>query len=140
MSSWIVGHDTRFGAAVVGAPCTNLSSLYGTCDVGVQYGEVQWGGMRKDSLNAFLERSPLTYASNVETPVLLMHGEDDVRCPIEQSEQYFVALKRLGKEVEFVRFPGCSHGFLRSGHPRMREEYLSRMLAWFDKHLGARTE
>ena len=74
----------------------------------------------------------------VETPVLLLHGEDDARCPIEQSEQYFVALKRLGKEVEFVRFPGSSHSLLRSGHPRMREEYLARCLAWFDTHLGSR--
>ena len=136
MSSWIIGHDTRFRAAVVGAPCIDLSSMYGTSDIGVEFGEVQWGGMRKDVLDAYLERSPLTYAPNVETPVLLLHGEEDVRCPIEQSEQYFVALKRLGKEVEFVRFPGCSHMFLRSGHPRMRQEYLARMLAWFDRYLG----
>ena len=146
MSSWIIGHDTRFNAAVVGAPCINLSSMYGTSDIGVIFGEPQWGGMRKDALDVFLERSPLTYAPNVETPVLLMHGEDDARCPIEQSEQYFVALKRLGKEVELVRFPGSSHSLLRSGHPRMREEYLTRCLAWFDTHLGigvaesARTE
>ena len=64
-----------------------------------------------------------------------MHGEGDLRCPIEQSEQYFVNLKRLGKEVEFVRFPGANHTFMRSGHPRLREEYLTRMVAWFDRHL-----
>ena len=135
MSSWIIGHDTRFRAAVVGAPCINLSSMYGTSDIGVRFGEVQWGGKRWDALDTFLEHSPLTYAPNVETPALLMHGEDDHRCPIEQSEQYFVTLKRLGKEVEFVRFPGSSHGFVRSGHPRLREEYLSRLLGWMDKHV-----
>ena len=64
-----------------------------------------------------------------------MHGEADVRCPIEQSEQYFVTLKRLGKEVEFVRFPNCSHVSIRTGHPRIQEEYLSRMLAWFKQRL-----
>ena len=136
MSSWIVGHDDRFAAAVVGAPCINLSSMYGTSDIGVRFGEMQWGGRRVDALDAFLERSPLTYAPNVRTPVLLMHGEADARCPIEQSEQYFVTLKRLGKEVEFVRFPGCSHGFVRGGHPRMREEYLSRMLSWMNARLS----
>lgn len=136
MSAWIIGHDARFGAAVVGAPCINLSSMYGTSDIGVRFGEVQWGGSRQDALDAFLERSPLTYAPNVETPVLLMHGEDDARCPIEQSEQYFTALKRMGKEAEFVRFPGCSHGFLRTGHPKMREEYLARLLAWMDSRIG----
>ena len=136
MSSWIVGHTTRFGAAVVGAPCINLSSMYGTSDIGIRFGEMQWGGLRKDALDAFLEHSPLTYAPNVETPVLLLHGEDDLRCPIEQSEQYFVALKRLDKEVEFVRFPGCAHSMFRNAHPRMREEYLDRMLSWFNERIG----
>ena len=136
MSSWAVGHTTRFAAAVVGAPCINLSSMYGTSDIGIRFGEMQWGGLRKDALDLFLEHSPLTYAPNVETPVLLLHGEDDLRCPIEQSEQYFVTLKRLGKEVELVRFPGCSHSLYRQGHPKMREEYLARMLAWFDDRIG----
>ena len=137
MSSWIIGHDTRFRAAVVGAPCINLSSMYGTSDIGVRFGEVQWGGKRWDALDVFLEHSPLTYAPNVETPVLLMHGEDDHRCPIEQSEQYFVTLKRMGKEVELVRFPGSSHGFVRTGHPKLREEYLSRLLAWMNEHIAS---
>ncbi|HJO83848.1 MAG TPA: S9 family peptidase [SAR202 cluster bacterium] len=139
MSSWIIGHDTRFDAAVVGAPCINLSSMYGTSDIGVSFGEVQWGGRRVDAVDAFREHSPLTYAQNVETPVLLMHGEADARCPIEQSEQYFVALKRLDKEVEFVRFPDCAHSFLRRGHPKLRMEYLSRMLDWMIGHIGAGT-
>ena len=137
MSSWIIGHDTRFQAAVVGAPCINLSSMAGTSDIGVSFGEVQWGGIRKDAVDVYLEHSPLTYAPNVETPVLLLHGEADARCPIEQSEQYFVTLKRLGKKVEFVRFPDCSHSFVRSGHPRMREEYLARLLGWMNSHLAA---
>ena len=136
MSSWTVGHTTRFKAAVVGAPCINLLSMYGTSDIGTSFGETQWGGTSVEGIDRLLEHSPLTYAPNVETPVLLMHGEEDYRCPIEQSEQYFVALKRLGREVEFVRFPGSAHGFLLDGHPSLREGYLSRMLAWFDRHLG----
>jgi dipeptidyl aminopeptidase/acylaminoacyl peptidase len=104
----------------------------------VRFGEVQWGGRRQDALDAYVAHSPLTYAAKVETPVLLLHGEDDARCPIEQSEQYFVALSRLGKEVELVRFPGSAHSFTRAGHPRMREEYLTRLMAWMDRHLGAR--
>ena len=136
MSSWAIGHDTRFGAAVVGAPCIDLLGMYGTSDIGVSFGERQWGGLRKDNIEAYLEHSPLTYADRVETPVLLLHGESDHRCPIEQSEQYFVTLRRLGKEVELVRFPNSSHGFLRVGHPKLREEYISRTLGWFNKHLG----
>jgi len=141
MSSWIVGHDQRFSAAVVGAPCTDLPSFYGTADIGVPFGEVQWGGPRMDRLQWYIDHSPLTYAENVDTPVLLLHGEADHRCPIEQSEQYFTALKRLDKDVEFVRFPDSSHLFLRMGHPKLRAEYLERTLGWFDNHIGnARSE
>ena len=136
MASWTIGHTDRFRAAVVGAPVTDLSSMYGTSDIGIGWGERQWGGRRADILDEYLKRSPLSYAGNVSTPVLLLHGESDVRCPINQSEQYFAALKRLGKEVEFVRFPNCSHLFMRTGHPRMREEYLTRVLGWFNRHLG----
>jgi dipeptidyl aminopeptidase/acylaminoacyl peptidase len=136
MTSWIIGHTPRFKAAVVGAPCIDLPSMYGTSDIGVSFGEPQWHGTRWEAFAAAVERSPLTYAPAVQTPVLLLHGEADLRCPIEQGEQYFVALKRHGKEVEFVRFPGCSHLFLRVGHPRMREEYFRRVLHWFHGHLS----
>ena len=136
MSSWIVGHDHRFKAAVVGAPCINLNSMYGTSDIGVSFGENQWGGSTIERIELLHERSPLTYVSEVQTPVLLMHGEEDYRCPIEQAEQFFVALKRQRKTVEFVRFSGCSHGFRKSAHPKFREEYLQRMVDWFAKHLA----
>ena len=135
MTSWTIGHTNRFKAAVVGAPCINLISMYGTSDIGVSFGETQWGGSLAESADKLLQHSPITYAPNVQTPALLLHGEDDHRCPISQSEEYFVALKRLGVEVELVRFPGCSHGFPRTGHARMREEYLSRTLGWFNSHL-----
>ena len=134
MSSWIVGHDHRFKAAVIGAPCINLHSMYGTSDIGVSFGENQWGGSVLENVEALVERSPLTYASEVQTPVLLMHGEEDYRCPIEQAEQFFVALKRQGKTVEFVRFPKSSHGFRKSGHPMLHVEYLDRMLSWLERY------
>ncbi len=139
MTAWIIGHDHRFKAAVSGAPCINLSSMYGTSDIGISFGEVQWGGMRKDALDMYLRMSPLTYAPDVQTPVLLLHGEDDHRCPVGQSEEYFVTLKRLGKTVEFVRFPGSAHSFLRGGHPKLRREYLVRVLDWFDSHINPTT-
>ena len=136
MTSWIVGHTPRFRAAVVGAPCIDLVSMYGTSDIGVSFGEAQWGGSPADAFQEMVRRSPLTYASAVTTPVLLLHGEADARCPIAQSEAYFVQLKRLGKEVELVRFPGCSHSLPRQGHPKLREEYLARTLDWFNRRLG----
>ena len=134
MSSWAVGHTDRFNAAVIAAPVTNLESFYGTSDIGVNFSETQLGGERFETIDEYRFHSPLTYARNVNTPVLLLHGEDDIRVPIEQSEQYFVALKRHGKEVEFVRLPGTSHGIFRAKHPMIRSEYFKRMLAWFQKH------
>ena len=136
MSSWAVGHTNRFKAAVVGAPCINLHSMYGTSDIGTSFGEAQWGGSSADAADKMLERSPIAFASDVDTPVLLLHGDADARCPISQSEEYYTVLKRLKKEVEFVRFPGCSHLFPRMGHPKMREEYLTRTLGWFDRYLA----
>ncbi len=135
MTTWAIGHTDRFRAAVAGAPCTNLSSMYGTSDIGVSFGERHWGGTRMEALERFLERSPISYVENVQTPLLLMHGEADVRVPMEQSEQYYVSLKRLGKTAEFVRFPDFSHLSKRSGHPVLRQEYGDRMLAWFDGYL-----
>ena len=117
MASWIIGHEKRFKAAVIGAPVTNLRSFYGTSDIGVRFSEIQLQSRPEENTGIFNRLSPLNYAQNVEAAVLLLHGEEDYRCPIEQSEQYFVALKRNGKIVEFVRFPDSSHSMLRLGHP-----------------------
>ena len=136
MSGWIVGHDHRFKAAIVGAMCANLHSMYGTSDIGTSFGEINWGGPYTGARDKFLHHSPITYAHNVQTPVLLLHGEDDLRCPIEQSEQYFVALKRLGKTVEFVRFPNSTHRFRKMGHPSLIVEYYNRLLAWLERYVG----
>ena len=136
MSSWIIGHDDRFKAAVIGAPCINLHRMYETSDIGVSFGENQWGGSSIKNVEALVQRSPLTYASNVKTPALLLHGEQDYRCPIEQSEQFFVALKRHDKDIELVRFPESAHGFRPAAHPKLRQEYYQRMVDWFEKYLG----
>lgn len=135
MSSWIVGHSERFRAAVIGAPVTNLVSMYGQTDIAVSFGERQWGGLPQENFDHYVERSPLTYADRVTTPVLLLHGEDDIRVPISQSEELYVALKRRGKTVEFARFPGCSHLFLRGGHAALRTEYYDRSVAWLQRWL-----
>ena len=153
MTTWMIGQTDRFRAAVAGAPCIDLWTMYGTSDIATSFGETQWairlaGGMPisrplaselaegVDTLAyRLLQRSPIKLAPQVQTPVLLLHGESDARCPISQSEQYFQVMKRLEKEVEMVRFPGCGHGFLRTGHVALRQEYLERMLDWFRRWL-----
>ena len=135
MTSWLIGHTKRFKAAIVGAPVINLESMYGATDIAVSWARFEWRGRPADSPDWYRERSPLTYAPNVATPVLLMHGEADFRCPISQSEEYFVALRDRGKRVELVRFPDCAHPFIIAGHPKMRQEYYDRLVAWLNRYL-----
>jgi dipeptidyl aminopeptidase/acylaminoacyl peptidase len=70
------------------------------------------------------------------TPLLILHSEDDLRCPITQAEEFFVALRSLGKDVEFYRFPGESHELSRSGSPVHRVQRAEIILEFFDRHLG----
>ena len=73
--------------------------------------------------------------SNVETPLLILHSENDFRCPIEQAEQLYITLKRMGKEVGFVRFPESDHNLSRTGLPNLRVARLQQILDWFERYL-----
>src|SRR5690606_31163428 len=108
MTSWIIGQTDRFKACVCGAPCFDLVSMYGTSDISHTFGELQWGGQPHESMEWYRKHSPATYAHNVVTPTLIIHGEEDERCPIGQGEQMFVALKKAGVETEFARYPGMA--------------------------------
>jgi len=136
MTNWIVGHTDRFQAAVTQRSISNMYTKYGTSDIGF-FGNKRGMGGRDlwDSESFIMERSPIRYAPNVKTPLLIVHSTEDYRCPMEQAEQWYVALKRLGKEVEFVRFTGENHELSRSGKPWNRVERLERIVGWFDKYL-----
>ena len=136
MTSWLVGHTQRFKAAVSQRGCYNFSSFFGTSDIGPSFGQYILGGPVYEREALYRERSPLTYAPAMRTPLLLIHSEQDLRCPIEQAEQLFVQLRRIGKcTVEMVRFPEESHNLSRSGRPDRRVERLQRIYGWFDKYL-----
>ncbi len=136
MTAWLVGHTQRFRAAVSQRGCYNWASFYGTSDIGPFFGDYILGGPVYEREARYRERSPLTYAKQMRTPLLLIHSEQDLRCPIEQAEQLFVQLRRIGKtEVEMVRFPEESHNLSRSGRPDRRIERLERIVGWFDKHM-----
>ena len=135
MSSWIIGHTNQFKAAVIGAPCINLNSMSGTSDIGIKFGEEQWGGLRYDNVEKYQFNSPLTYAKNVTTPSIILVGDRDYRCPIEQAEQYFVTLKRMGNDVQLVRYPGGNHGMLSGSAPNLVIDYWTRAVNFFDKNL-----
>jgi dipeptidyl aminopeptidase/acylaminoacyl peptidase len=136
MTSWIVGHTDRFRAACSERAVNDQRTMFGTSDIGHAFNAVAVGGaMPWEDPARYAERSPLTYAPRITTPLLIMHSEEDYRCPIEQAEQLFVALKKLGREVLFVRFPGENHELSRSGTPRHRLERFRIILDWFGRHL-----
>ena len=86
-------------------------------------------------LDELWARSPIRYVQNVTTPLLLTHGEMDLRCPISQAEEMFGALRLLGKEVEMLRFPAESHELSRSGSPVHRVQRFEAILEWFGRYL-----
>jgi len=134
MTSWIIGHTNRFKAAVSERAVNNLLSMFGSSDLFWIF-ERQFGGPYWENVEAYLERSPSTYAQQIETPVLVLHSENDLRCNIEQGEHLFTLLRLLGKEVEMVRFPAESHELSRSGSPLHRVIRFETILDWFDRHL-----
>ncbi|MGI8695641.1 MAG: prolyl oligopeptidase family serine peptidase [Mycobacteriales bacterium] len=136
LTSWAIGHSDRFAAAVCGEPIFDLESDYGTSDVAFNGLEHHGGGPPHVESQWYAAHSPSTYAHRTRTPTLIFHGEADNRCPIGQSEQMFVALRKADCEVEFARYPGGSHMFFAQGLPEHRADFLARTLAWFKDHLG----
>ncbi len=135
MTNWIIGHTDRFKAAVTQRSVSNLISMYGSSDFNwafqVEFGdEPPW-----ENVENYWRQSPMKYIGNVKTPTLVIHSENDFRCAIEQSEQIFVALKKLGVDTEMVRFPDESHGLSRGGRTDRRIERLNHIRRWFDRYL-----
>ncbi|WP_223588904.1 S9 family peptidase [Neobacillus bataviensis] len=136
MTNVIVTRTDRFKAAVTQRSICNWHSFYGTSDIGFFFTEWQHGHADLwDDAEKLLKLSPLHHARNVKTPILILHSEQDLRCPMEQAEQWYVALKRLGVETKLVRFPEENHDLSRSGKPKHRLERLKHLIGWFDDRL-----
>ena len=135
MTNWIVGHNNRFKAAVTQRSTASRYSMFGTSDVGYNNGEYEFDGKPWVNTQHYLEHSPLTYIENVNTPIKILHSELDFRCPIEQGEQFYTALKWLKKTAVFVRFPNETHELSRSGQPKHRMERLEHIVTWFEEYI-----
>jgi dipeptidyl aminopeptidase/acylaminoacyl peptidase len=133
MTSWIIGHTDRFKAAVPGAAVTNLQSFYGTTDI-QRFIEWEFFGFPWDNAQAIRDHSPITFAPKAKTPTLILHGEADVRVPIEQGEQLYMTLKKIGTTVQMVGYPREGHGLREPAHRRDR---IQRTLEWFERFLGS---
>ena len=135
MTSWAIGHTDRFKAACSERSCNNLLTLEANSDIAGTFRGIV-GRTHLDDPGAYLRQSPITYVSRMTTPVLILHSDDDLRCPASQAEELFVALRLLGRGPVFVRFPGESHELSRSGAPRHRVERARVILDWFTEKLG----
>ncbi|MEA3441552.1 MAG: S9 family peptidase [Chloroflexota bacterium] len=135
MTVWIIGHTDRFEAAVTQRCVSNLVSMWGSSDLNWVFQQIFGDVPPFEDLGTFWDHSPIKYIGNAQTPTLVIHSEMDLRCPIEQGEQVFVALKKLDVDSEMVRFPDEFHGLSRTGRTDRRIERLSHIKRWFDKYL-----
>jgi dipeptidyl aminopeptidase/acylaminoacyl peptidase len=135
LTNWIVGHSNIFKAAVTLRSVVNFISDEGTRD-GAYGHKRDFDGDLFEKFDMYWQRSPLKYAKNVKTPILILHSDNDFRVPLEQGEQWFRALKLYGATAEFVIFPRENHNLTRTGEPRHLVESLNWQLYWFDKYLN----
>jgi dipeptidyl aminopeptidase/acylaminoacyl peptidase len=137
MTSWIVGHDHRFAAACSERAVNDWYGMQGQSDIGSYFNTIGLGdhALIHEDLDAVLRQSPLTYAKEIRTPLLILHSEDDLRCPIAQAEQLFTILKMLRRDVEFVRFPDENHEMSRSGRPSHRLGRFEVILDFFARKM-----
>jgi dipeptidyl aminopeptidase/acylaminoacyl peptidase len=137
MTVWIIGHTQRFEAAVTQRCVSNFVSMWGSSDFNWTF-QMELGKKPPyEDLQNYWTHSPIAYIGNARTPTLVLHNEFDLRCPIEQGEQVFVALKTQGVDSEMVRFPDEFHGLSRTGRTDRKIVRLNHILRWFDKYLKA---
>lgn len=135
MTAWLIGQEDRWKSAVVERALISWTSFSGTSDIGGVFPENYTGESYPEAWDTWWRLGPLALAHNVTTPTLVLHSENDFRCPIEQAEQYFMALLRNGTTTELLRFPGEGHEMSRSGKPRHRQERFDAVLDWHARHL-----
>lgn len=132
MTAWAVTHTDRFKAGMVGAGVTDLYSMATTTDISPSFSQGYMGPL---AANAALydQHSPVRYLNQCHTPVLVLHGEADVRVPTSQGQEFYHGLRFMGKDAVMVTYPREPHIFTEREH---QIDSLSRILAWYDSHLG----
>lgn len=132
MTTWLAAHHgDRFRAAISERAVNAIDSFSGSSDIGWFFADDLYG---PDPARQAAQ-SPLTYADQINIPMLIIHSEHDWRCPVEQAQRLFVALKRRGVPVEMLLFPGEGHELSRSGRPQHRLARFEAILEWWSRHL-----
>ena len=135
-SCWMVGQTDRFKAAVPENPVTNLITIYSVGDIGRMM-NIYMGGKPHEVMENYVKCSPITYAHRCVTPTLLIQGEEDWRCPPEQSEQFYSVLKDNGCVVEMLRLPHSPHVGSIAGPPAIRRAQNEALLDWMNRYVKA---
>ncbi len=138
MVNWLVGAaPTRFAAAASENGVTNQVNDWANSDSGPEYDRMALLGdvFSEEGVAKLWRQSPLRNVARVRTPLLMLQGESDLRCPAADNEQLFIALRHLGREVEYVLYPESWHTYAITGRPDRRIDRNERMLAWFDRFL-----
>ena len=131
LAAWAIGQTKRFRRAVVSAPISDVESHTGTSDTGYYVGPYSMGGEIDEVREVYHRLSPIEFCQEVETPTLLLQGQDDQRCPLGQSEALFANLVRCSKvPARMVVYPGGSHSLAATGKPSHRVDYHRRLSRW----------
>jgi dipeptidyl aminopeptidase/acylaminoacyl peptidase len=136
MTNWLTARTDRFATGVSMAGVANWTSLYGTSSLGTTAVPVLMDAEPWVAPSRYAECSPLTYAHGVTVPTLLIHGENDLMNPVGQSEEWCTALRQVGVEVEFVRYPGAGHLFIYNGRISHQLDYMDRAVQWLQRQVG----
>ena len=137
MVNWLVATSDRFAAAVSENGVTNQVSVWANSDSGPEYDRASLLGdpFSPAGIDKLWRQSPLRHVTGVHTPLLMLQAEADLRCPPQDNEQFFIALRHLGRTVEYVLYPEESHVYASAGRPDRRVDRMQRVLAWFERYL-----
>jgi dipeptidyl aminopeptidase/acylaminoacyl peptidase len=134
---WLVATSHRFRAGISEGGVVNQVSIWANSDTGVEFNRMALLGVPLDAAGVagLWRQSPFAHVADIRTPLLLLQGEADLRCPPNDAEQLFVALRVLGRTVEYVLYPEEFHVFATAGRPDRRIDRMNRVLDWFDRHV-----
>jgi dipeptidyl aminopeptidase/acylaminoacyl peptidase len=139
MVNWALGHSERFKTGVSMRSICSQYSFFGTSDFGFT-DLAEYGGPPWQLADEYLARSPISFVEGVKAPLLLIHSENDLRTPLSEAEQFYTALKVLGREVLLRLYPNENHDLSRTGQPWHRVDRLGAILGWLGDHLGLASE
>lgn len=135
MTTWLIGHSTRFAAAVGVRGVYNLITQHSMSDA-YELIEYSFDMNPWRDAHRLWQASPIAAVADMHAPLLIIHSELDFRVPIGEAEQLYTMLRRLGRTVEFVRYPREGHELTRSGEPAHQVDHMQRTIAWFKRYLA----